>query len=685
MNYKNWQINTRIRWKVYTLLLSAVVSALVLFAGCSRPSYDPGNTSKLRAIDDSIGAKSPSARAMINSAMALAVDSIDYYECAARLAKYYVISPTPDSALMWVDRIEAFCKSCKPCDRTKVMLAYAYNTKAGYYHNFHKNTGETIELYGKAYSLLMSSDNKSLAPNVCANLADAYVYENKVPDAALWYRRALFLADSLGLPAKENITLYMGMAQICQQLGDYERALSLYEKADSHFGEMSVNMRAYFLNNYGSFYYYQGDYSKALSKFLKMEKLLRHNGMAGNFDMYLCKLNLADIYLNLSNEDMAEKLLDEVEPFWRKTGDATAMYYCTTIRLGIAVGRGDSKAAEEILKTQKPQPDMIYSLRHIRNRYLRIYYADENKWHQAYNVLRADMMEEDSLEHNRMNMRAADVMAQHVQDTLRLHNNLAMEYKNAQVNRFRMWLAVALGVVVVLLLMLYLWIAYARRRSLKSQMQVMQLRLESARNRISPHFVFNVLNNKIIGSDSREADELLDMSKLIRANLDVASRLTVTLAEELDFVDKYVRVERHLLTDDDFKFTIDVADGIDAEKVVIPSMFIQLLVENSFVHALMGRDGHKELTVKVWYETGRTIVTVTDNGPGFDVRSMMSNRRTGLNIIRQTIAVVNTDNRNKIRFSLNNLTDDAGNRTGCEGRLVFPDSIKYPPRFGIRK
>lgn len=165
----------------------------------------------------------------------------------------------------------------------------------------------------------------------------------------------------------------------------------------------------------------------------------------------------------------------------------------------------------------------------------------------------------------------------------------------------------------------------------------------------------------------------------------MASRLTVTLAEELDFVDKYVRVERHLLTDDDFKFTIDVADGIDAEKVVIPSMFIQLLVENSFVHALMGRDGHKELTVKVWYETGRTIVTVTDNGPGFDVRSMMSNRRTGLNIIRQTIAVVNTDNRNKIRFSLNNLTDDAGNRTGCEGRLVFPDSIKYPPRFGIRK
>ena len=109
--------------------------------------------------------------------------------------------------------------------------------------------------------------------------------------------------------------------------------------------------------------------------------------------------------------------------------------------------------------------------------------------------------------------------------------------------------------------------------------------MEAVRNRISPHFVFNVLNNKIVHSGNAEADELMRLSKLIRANLDISCRLDVSLAEELDFVKQYVEVERPLV-DGNFEFKLEVAPDINLDQVHVPSMFVQILVENALVHGL---------------------------------------------------------------------------------------------------
>ena len=60
---------------------------------------------------------------------------------------------------------------------------------------------------------------------ICANVGDAYLAQNQLPEAAQWYRRALFLVDSLNLPKKENITLYLGLATIYLQLNDFDTSL----------------------------------------------------------------------------------------------------------------------------------------------------------------------------------------------------------------------------------------------------------------------------------------------------------------------------------------------------------------------------------------------------------------------------------------------------------------------------
>ena len=123
---------------------------------------------------------------------------------------------------------------------------------------------------------------------MCANLADAYLFKNRLVEAAAWYRRALFLVDSLELPKQDNVTLYMGLATIYQQLNDWKTSLRYYQQTEACMKSMSVGMQAYFLNNYGNYYYYAKDYEASLRKFVVLKSLLEKHHMQDNFDMFIC-------------------------------------------------------------------------------------------------------------------------------------------------------------------------------------------------------------------------------------------------------------------------------------------------------------------------------------------------------------------------------------------------------------
>ena len=84
---------------------------------------------------------------------------------------------------------------------------------------------------------------------------------------------------------------------------------------------------------------------------------------------------------------------------------------------------------------------------------------------------------------------------------------------------------------------------------------------------------------------------------------------------------------------DDFHFNIDIAPDVDASSVRIPSMFIQIMTENSIKHALRNKEGIKLLSITVRREQHNTVIRVTDNGPGFNPATLR--RKTGMNIISQ--------------------------------------------------
>ena len=670
-----------------TLLAALVVS--VLSVGCGGRSAsttddtDSARINRLRQLDDSVMTFAPSTQRIIDEGIRTAPDSMTAYEYRLREARFFSLSDSPERSKNCIDNILRFASeqrkqklSRKQTLRLNSLVAGAYNCRAVFYHNFHRNKEQAIELYRSAYDLLANSDAKHNMPNVCANLADAYIQNNEIPKAAQWYRRALFLVDSLSLPEKENITLYMGLAQIYLSLHDFDTALHYYKATENYFQMMSPSMQAYFLNNFGNYYYFKKNYRQALDKFLRMKQNLERHGMQNNFDMYLCKVNLADVYLNLDSIRTAQRYLDEVEPYFHKRDDFTALHYCKTIRIGIATKTGNIATAQRLIAdNDETQHPVQYTLVNLRNRYLQKYYEQVGNFRRAYELLQSNYAYNDSLEHNHSNMRSADIMARFTSDTLQLRHDLMIEHKNATIAKTKNQLTLAIAIMLILVLILILWFMYIKRKQLKAQMDIMNLRLNIVRNRISPHFVFNVLNNKIINSEQSEATELQDLTRLIRTNLDMSRQPAVTLAEELDFVEKYIRVERFMLGSD-FVWHINVAPDVDREQVRVPSMFLQILTENAIIHGLKGWDGHKELTIDVHREQRTTVISVSDNGPGFNASNGTFKKKTGMGIISQTIAITNMHNKNQIRFEITNIENN-GTVCGCRATLRVPDGVRF--------
>lgn len=680
------KMNTTIKQLLQAITTVCIAVIIIALQACNakQSNDETAQNGNMRWLDDSIAALAPSALQAIEKGMNEADDSTTYYEYMLRKALFYSLTDSPERADTLIDSVKTFVTqqddgyyatngTCLS-PRLNSLMAGAKACQAARYMSVHRDPRRIVALNNETYNLLLNSDSKHNLPKTCANMADAYMLCNDLPNAAKWYRRALFLVDSLELPQKENITLYMGLAQIYLTLRNYSKAKFYNDQTEPHVKEMSPSMQAYYVNNLGNYYYFQGDYKNALQTFLRMKKLLEQHGMVRTFDMYLCKINLADVYLNLGKLDKATAMLDDVEPYFIAQGDNTSIYYCNTIRFGIAVRAGRMHEAERLMADKTDDSLIPYTLVNIRNKYKRRYYELTGDYSKAYALLNRSIAYNDSIEQNLSNMRSAEILSRFTTDTLQLHHDLAIEHKNAEIQSIKFTSTLAISIAVTSILLLILWYLYLRKRRFKIQLRMMSLKLDNVRNRISPHFMFNVLNNRIIKSDVKESNELTELAQLIRANLDMSSTLGVELQKELEFVQQYVRVESYLMGDD-FHFNIDIAPDVDASSVRIPSMFIQILTENTIKHALRNKEGIKLLSITVRREQHNTVIRVTDNGPGFNPATLR--RKTGINIISQTIAVINVRNKDKIRFAIRNIYSPDGQQTkGCEATLKVPDGVK---------
>lgn len=674
------ELSFRTREYIYLWILSLVVCGFL--ASCRNHTKDEirnrTQDSLLRKTDDSVRMQSPRVYSMIEKGMRTATDSITYYEYYLRKSNMCFLNSKADSINYYADHTLEFARRQNPrTPRVYELIGLAYTIKAAYYYRYKSNTDSVLYYYAIVYKYMMKSCDLEKLPNICGNIADAYAQKNDIPQAAHWYRRALFLADSLHMPYSTNVSLNMGLAQIYMILRDYKTAEEYYEHTHTYYNELDPNLQIYFLNNYGNFLYYKKDYRKALVIFKRMKALLeRQNPQKKVFDYYLCLLNTADVYLKLGMADSSKACIGRCEPYFQKNKVDVAIYYVNTVKIGIALATDRVEDARKIISTEKVAPPNEPNIVNIRSEYLKEFYVETGNYKNAFYTLSDYMNRNDSLEHNKIHMRAAEIMMRFQQDTLTLHNQLNIKEKEKEVRTAYTWIILIVSISIILALSLLIIITNGRKKKAQNQMKMLQLRLSSVRNRISPHFIFNVLNHEINKNEKIDPEELMSLTQFLRTGLDISRNTYVTLKDELDFVSKYINTTRHLLGAD-FRFNINAPSDDITKEYTIPSMFIQILAENAVKHGLMGKEGTKELDIIAKCSKNEIEIIVRDNGTGFNISKSSSNStKTGLNILRQSIFIINERSKHKMSFSIHNRQTEDGKIKGCEAILHIPTRLR---------
>jgi anti-sigma regulatory factor (Ser/Thr protein kinase) len=155
------------------------------------------------------------------------------------------------------------------------------------------------------------------------------------------------------------------------------------------------------------------------------------------------------------------------------------------------------------------------------------------------------------------------------------------------------------------------------QRTREMSLQASRSELKALRAQINPHFLFNALNSiaGLIHRDPAVADRTIEqLADVFRYALRGAESEWAVLDDELDFVRAYLEVERARFGE---RLKADVQLEDAARGARVPTMIVQTLVENAVKHGAASVRGTAVVIVRARQESGRLVVSVVDNGPGF--------------------------------------------------------------------
>ena len=671
------RMDKRIRFYIYWIL------GFVLLGACA-PGDKEDVYTEMRAFEDfshingdSVAIVPRKVRLKAFQKMEEAKDSLVKYNYLAMTLKTYLITSQLDSAQIVIQQIHDFIERQHSSSQMADLESECFNMKGNIFARVGNMDSAEI-CFRKAYELRMRGTRIEVVPDILMNLADANNRLGKLDIGAAWYRRALLMCDSLHIASTKKPPIYYGLAQVYVTMRDFEQCDYYYNLAGESYDSMLPYEKYIYLNNRGTSYYYREDYQTAIKYFQKVIDLVE--GYADmSFELNLGRLNLGDCYLQLNMVDLAVKYINECQLFFEEMGVSTALYYIDTQKIELALLQKDFQEARRLLSESVVPPGIDPDMVHIRNKYLQQFYEETGNYKRAYHYLQRNNQLDDSIRNERVRMRTADLTLRYQQDsTLIAHRVLLQEQKNKVLVLRQTQFVVFAVAVVSILTAVFLYLYSKKKRALllaRNHRTVSTLRLENIRNRLSPHFIFNMLNREMAERNVEEKQELSSLVKLMRRNLELAEQLCVTLAEELDFVKTYINLERRSLGPD-FHSELKIEKDVQPEQIRIPSMMIQIPVENAVKHALREKEGERNLWVSVCRRGNAICIKITDNGGGYRPDSRNRGTGTGMKVIMQTIRILNNKNKEAIDVLVHNVSLQSG-EMGCEVTFWLPDNYDY--------
>ena len=502
-----------------------------------------------------------------------------------------------------------------------------------------------------------------------ANRADFYRQTGQLDKSADGYLQAIQMADSTGTGDSLGIPLMLGVSTAYTFMGDYHNGHRWWERLKSLLPVMKRDDQFIYYNNLGNDNFFQENYQDARDCFRKAADLVKGDE-AKLWDYYTALGNLGEIYICLHQADSARQMVEQADSFFRRVNFPPLIYYMATSRMELKMLEGDMQGALAIASASPKDDISIPAAKVLRLKALEQLMRKTGRWQEAMNVHEELHGLNDSIHAAQSAMRMSAQLYQYKHDKERMKQQQEIDHQ-----QLRAQLALALSAVAMLAVVVVIGLNELRRRKhrlqeMATRQQIISLRMENVRNRITPHFIYNALNHEMLEQMEGRAVDLNALTQLLRRGVDQADMLETTLEEELRFVDYYVEIEGRQMADK-LQYRKEIAPDVDTSKVNLPAMTIQIFVENAIKHGLQRRGG--ELTIRVSRQDDSTLIEVVDNGQGLGTSA--PKEHTGMRVVRQTIQMLNDHNHRQITFGIGNWQKDG--ETGCRTWLLVPDDFNY--------
>ncbi len=247
-----------------------------------------------------------------------------------------------------------------------------------------------------------------------------------------------------------------------------------------------------------------------------------------------------------------------------------------------------------------------------------------------------------------------------------------------------LWFRLAVALFFILLLASILWNwkrriqkrEKAKREKLEIENHVLQLEQKALQLQMNPHFIFNALNSiqsLVATKDYGTArKEIGNFAALMRGILSNSRKNRITLQEEIDTLDKYLKMEQFCQRVE-FEYEIRPPEDFDPEEIEIPPMLLQPFVENSVIHGISHLEEKGKVIIE-FHTYGKLLeCRIRDNGVGRKkAEELRQSRKPG----HQSVAMQVTKDRlealkGERNFNPLEIGDITNGKEGVEGTKVI--------------
>ncbi len=520
-----------------------------------------------------------------------------------------------------------------------------------------------IACFEHAFRSLNTTEKSQRTISTTLNLADLYQRQGNIPQAANYYRYAQFLCDSLHDRTNLNATL-CGLGQVYTELNDFKLAHKYLERAAQTIDGEQLTSKLYYYTTLGNCLYFEKRYDEAIAAFRQAQTVARQLNQP--IAELQTEVNLGETFLMSGHLNEARQHLERATALFdgAQGMEVGTLFYIQSLRADLAIAQGNQKEARKLLDTL-PKKDRVSSPRYLMLHYERLqhYAAQEARWRDAYIFQSKAAQYADTLRGQLTANNVAEMAIRYQRDTTLLAQRLAIADYKAQTAQQRTVMFTGLAVALIVMLTAGIGMMWYRlrtsRRIGRQKEQIMELRMDIVRNRVSPHFIFNVLGT-VFPRLARHDDVGVPLELLIdvlRGNLLTSGRMAVNLKDEVALVRNFVSLH-HLSKGEYPKVEWHIDDALRTDERTVPSMSIQIPVENALKHAFptLNETCYIEISLST-DKSDALVMEVRDNGRGYDPGSMKRTKRdtgTGLRLLSRTLEMLNGRNAHPASFTIKN-------------------------------